>query len=291
MTHIKTRSKHPFLIGLALSCLALNCSAGTPRVPPKPPAAEVPDLRTVDATIACVGCSKPFDTATHKEVLQGLVANVYIGELRRALYLQDTVHQFESKVHFDNCDFDNAIAYIDERLDETDKLVRNASELRARGKMVGFEDSVRKAFFTLGQALHGVQDFYAHSNYIELSKNQAKKTQDIAVVAPWRNSGKARIKEMGGAGLVSGYVIWGLPQQCLRDAITHADLAKDKNSTPSGAVKVPHLQNQTQYQIAVYLARRASELFFADAFQRWPLLKEVNGNLVAFEVLVDRRGL
>lgn len=148
--------------------------------------------------------------------------------------------------------------------------------------LAGLEDSVRKAFFALGQALHGVQDFYAHSNYVELSKAQAKKTQDIAVVAPWRKSGKARIKEMGGARLVSSYVFWGLPQQCPKGSITHADLAKDKDSTRSGAVKVPHLQNQSQYQIAAYLARRASEMFLADAFLRWPLLKEVNGRLVAF---------
>lgn len=39
------------------------------------------------------------------------------------------------------------------------------------------------------------------------------------------------------------------------------------------------------------LAREASQDLIDDAFRKWPLLKEVNGKHMAFEVLVDRRGL
>lgn len=90
---------------------------------------------------------------------------------------------------------------------------------------------------------------------------------------------------------MSGFVFWGLPQLCPSGTTSHADLAKDNATTKSGAVKVAHLENQSQYRIALFLARKASEMFLADAFKRWPLLKEVNGDLVAFEVLVDRRGI
>ena len=71
--------------------------------------------------------------------------------------------------------------------------------------------------------------------------------------------------------------------------MSHRELAKDSETTKSGKKKVPHLQNITQYRIAVFLAREASLELFRDAFKRWPLLKEVNGPNVAFEVLVDRR--
>lgn len=287
---ISWESKRRPFIALVLSVQTLLSSAAENNYKPTAPT-DVPDIRLVETTISCVGCGKPFDTATHKKILDGLVDNAFIGELRRALYVQDSLHQFESKAHFDNCDFDNAVAYIDSILDETDKLVRAASEHKVKGDLPALEDVIRKAFFALGQGLHSVQDFYAHSNYVELSASAAKKTQDIAVVAPWRKSGQARINELKKGGLLSGYVFWGFPQQCPSGSISHADLAKDKVSTKSGAVKVPHLQNQTQYQIAAYLARTASEQFLADAFKRWPLLKEVNGELVAFEVLVDRRGL
>jgi hypothetical protein len=124
-----------------------------------------------------------------------------------------------------------------------------------------------------------------------MSVGQAKKSNDIDIVAPWNQSGKDRIKELMGKGLVSGYVFWGFPQKCPEGTPSHADMAKDKASTPSGSVKVPHLDNRSRYQIAVQLARGASQELVDDAFRRWPLLKEVNGDHVAFEVLVDRRGL
>jgi len=258
---------------------------------PPAPAPEVPDIQTVKIIIVCGDCDQPFDTSTHDNVLDGLVSNTYIGELRKALYLQDTYHQFESKAHFDNCDFDEAIAYIDSLLAEVNQQVIAAKSAKDQGDTQQLDVSVKKAFFALGQALHGVQDFYAHSNYVELSVGQVKKSTDIPVVRPWTPTGKDLVKELLGKGLISGYVFWGLPQKCASGSISHADLAKDKATTKSGTVKVQHLQNQNQYQIAVQLAKAASQKLIDDAFKRWPILKEVNGKNVAFEILVDRRGL
>jgi hypothetical protein len=169
--------------------------------------------------------------------------------------------------------------------------VAAAKAEKEKGDKAAIEASILKAFFALGQALHGVQDFYAHTNYVEMSVGQAKKSTDIDIVFPWKQSGKDRIQELIGKGLVSGYVFWGFPQKCPGDTLSHAEMAKDKATTPSGAVKVPHLENRSRYQIAMQLARGASQELIDDAFRRWPLLKEVNGEHVAFEVLVDRRGL
>lgn len=273
--------------------LAFGQGANPPK--PSPPPTDVPDLRAVKPVVVCGNCYKPFDTSTHKQVLDGLVANKYIGELRKALYLQDSYHQFESKAHFDNCAFGDAIGYIDSLLAEIETHVEAAKGSKDRGDTDAVETSMLKAFFALGQALHGVQDFYAHSNYVELSVDKVKKSTDIEVIAPWRKSGKDRINEMvglpAGKGLVSGFVFWGFPQTCAPGTLSHADLAKDKATTPSGKVKVAHLENRSRYQIAVQLAREASQELINDAFRRWPLLKETNGENVAFEVLVDRRGI
>jgi hypothetical protein len=54
---------------------------------------------------------------------------------------------------------------------------------------------------------------------------------------------------------------------------------------------VPHLQNLSQYRIAVFMARKASLSLMRYAFQHWPLLKEVNGNDIAFEIILDHRGV
>ena len=276
-------------LSLALSQPLWAQQANPPR-PPRPPE-QVPDLNTVKPIIVCGNCDQPFDTSTHREVLDALVSNAYVGELRRALYLQDTYHQFESRAHFDNCDFDGATEYIDSLLGEVDGHVRVASEARDRADSANLDAAVKKAFFALGQALHGVQDFYAHTNYVELSVSNVTKSTDIEIVAPWNQGGKKRIKELADKGLVSGFVFWGFPQKCSNGTPSHADLAKDKVTTKSGAVKVPHLENRSRYQIAVQLAREASQKLIDEAFWRWTLLKEVNGQYVAFELLVDRRGL
>lgn len=278
---------------VAVSVGAIAQSSGPPK-PPVPPV-EIPDLRTVNAVIVCGNCDQPFDTVTHKEILVGLVSNKYVGELRKALYLQDTYHQFESKAHFDNCAFNEAIGYIDSLLAEVEGHVQKAQASKERGDVAAKDASLLKAFFALGQALHGVQDFYAHSNYVELSVERAKRSTDIEVIAPWKKIGKDRIAELvgnsPGKGLVSGFVFWGLPQTCMTGTPSHADLAKDKATTPGGKVKVAHLENRSQYQIAVQLAREASQELIDDSFRKWPLMKEANGANVVFEVLVDRRGL
>lgn len=283
------------LVGASLVAASVGAFAQTsgPPQPPAPPV-EVPDLRTVNPVIVCGNCDQRFDPSTHKEVLEGLVSNKYIGELRKALYLQDTYHQFESKAHFDNCAFNEAIGYIDSLLAEVDGHVKGAQAAKDRGDTVAVDASLLKAFFALGQTLHAVQDFYAHSNYVELSVKQVKRSKDIVVIAPWKKTGKERIADLvgnpPGKGLVSGFVFWCFPQTCHDGTISHADLAKDKATTPSGKVKVAHLENRSHYQIAVQLAHAASQDLIDDSFRRWPLMKEANGKNVAFEVLVDRRG-
>lgn len=266
---------------------------GRQALPPKPPkpSEDVPKLSDVKSIIVCGDCDQPFDTPSHKKVLEGLLSNKYVGELRKALFLQDTYHQFESKVHFDNCDFDGSTSYIDDLLLAVNDHVAAANAEKVKGDKAATEASMLKAFFALGQALHGVQDFYAHTNYVEISVGQAKKSTDIEIIFPWKQAGKDRIQELIGKGLVSGYVFWGFPQKCPGDTLSHSEMAKDKSTTPSGAVKVPHLENRSRYQIAMQLARGASQELIDDAFRRWPLLKEVNGDHVAFEVIVDRRGL
>ncbi len=287
------RLLQPFVVSLAFMLVAPCGAQGQPTVPqkPPPPPTDIPDLRTVKPLVVCGNCDQPFDSRTHNQVLDELISNKYIGELRKALYWQDTYHQFESKAHFDNCDFENGTAYIDSLLVEVDGHVTAAMAAQGKDDYEAVEALMLKAFFALGQALHGVQDFYAHTNYVELSVGQAKKSTEIVIVAPWKKSGKDRIKDLTSKGLVSGYVFWGFPQKCPKDIPAHADMAKDKESTPSGAVKVPHLENRSRYQIAVQLAREASTALIDDAFRRWPLLKNANGDHVAFEVLVDRRGL
>jgi hypothetical protein len=285
------RARHILFAGLTFASLTYATLHATSQPAPKSQPAEVkvPSLLEVNAPAFCVGCDEPFDMPTHKKVLEGLVNNPYLAELRRALYVQDLWHQFESRAHFDNCDFDNALDYVDSLIEEAGTYVAAIEKAKASGDGTGTQTAAKKAFFALGQALHAVQDFYAHSNYVELQAPKVLVETKLEIVRPWRKEGRDRIAELRKDGLISGVVWWGLPQKCLPGTMSHEDLAKDSEKTKSGGERVAHLQNRSRYQIARSLAREASQQLMADAFKRWPLLKEVNGENLAFELIIDQR--
>lgn len=269
---------------------AMPLHAGESARPPAP-SGTVPTLTEVRPVVLCIGCDEPFDVTTHAALLKDLVSNPYVVELRKALYQQDVAHQFESKAHFDNCDFDSAVDYIDTLLNEAGTHADAAATAKAAGKTKDAEEAAARAFRALGQGVHGVQDFYAHSNYVEMKSASVTKVTDLEVVAVWEPSGKEKLRALLGEGLISGHVFWGFPQRCPKGTASHAELAKDGAETESGRKRLLHLQNISQYKVAVFLAREASLRFFADAFKRWPILREMSGEHVAIDILVDRRGL
>lgn len=281
----------------ALSTVALASAAQPPAssastiahgTPPPAPPAEPPPFGSSTVTV-CVGCDQPFDAATHQKLVEGLAKNPYLLEMRRAQYFQDTVHQFESKAHFDNCDFDDGEAYLTELLGDVRRHAEEAQAAKAKPDKAAMQAAVKAAFFSLGQALHGTQDFYAHSNYVELTAPKASRIDAIELIRPWTQSGRGRISALRAQGLVSGFVWWGFPQKCPAGSLSHANLAKDSADMKSGKVLVPNLQNLNQYKVAVFLARETSLKLLEDTFKNWPILKEVNGENVLFDVIVDRR--
>jgi hypothetical protein len=280
-----------YAIYIYLTLTVATALAQTPPLPrPPTPTIAIPPLEQSKSEPFCIGCL-PFEPKAHKAQLAKLVGNTYVGELRKALYMQDGVHQFESRAHFDNCDFGNSIAYVQALLAEVGHKVELAKIAAGKGDAAGKETRIREAFFALGQALHGTQDFYAHSNYVETHVGAVKKIQEVKVVPIWTAVGADQVKVLEKGGLKSGYVYWGFPQNCSTKSPSHAELAKDSEKTVSGKIRVTHLQNISQFTAAQFLARRASIDLVAYAFDQWPLLKEMNGEVVAFEVLLENRNL
>ena len=278
-----------FLAAICIVIVLASGGVGAQVSKASPPAKPTPDPITANAIFVCVECDQPFDLATHKEILAALRTNGYVGELRNALYTQDFFHQRQSKAHFDNCDFDGATRYIDELLAEVATHVAAAEKAKSLGQQGRMRSEIKKAFFSLGQALHGVQDFYAHSNYVEMTAPKATRVEDIELVAPWQAEGRDKIKRLRDAGLVSGVWALGTPKACPSGAPSHGELAKDSEDTPSGKRQVARLKDITQYRIAVFLAREDSLALLRDAYRQWPLLKQVAGPNVFLDVIIDRR--
>lgn len=261
--------------------------------PPKPPVPEikVPELVGSKAKAICVMCRDEFDTPSHKKMLEKLVANPFNAELRKALYMQDVAHQFESKAHFDNCDFDASMGYIKELLADVDVHANRANQAELDKDDQARIAAVKSAFFSLGQAMHGVQDFYAHSNYVEAEAPKVSKVSAIRVLPFWTEAGAADVRKLVAAGLKSGFVFWGFPQKCPSGSTSHSDLAKDSESTKSGQVRLAHLQNKSQYTVSAYLATQASKQLLVYAYKTWPVLERAAGPNIAFETGRDQRGI
>jgi len=277
-------------VAIAMASFASFAAATEPAKPP-PPAIKVPELLDSKATAICVLCRDEFDTPTHKNVLEELVANPFNAELRKALYMQDVVHQFESKAHFDNCDFDDSMIYVKELLAEVGVHAERAKQAELDKDDKVRTAAVKSAFFALGQALHGVQDFYAHSNYVETEVAKVTKVSAIRVLPFWTDAGVADVRKLVATGLKSGFVFWGFPQNCPSGSTSHSDLAKDSESTKSGQVRLAHLQNTSQYTVSVDLATRASKQLLVHAYKAWPVLERTAGPNIAFETGPDQRGI
>ncbi len=116
-----------------------------------------------------------FSISKHKQIFKEMVFATADNEdsncsrqLVQAIYLQDIGHFFDANAHFDNCTFDGSIDYIESLLGEADDLVKSAHTHRDGGQYRRGGTAVAEAMTRLGQVLHAVQDFYAHSNYVDL---------------------------------------------------------------------------------------------------------------------------
>ncbi len=284
---LNTTNNRIVLLALLTTIFWMSCSFAQDLPKPLPPPKTIPEFDYENAQAICVNCGEPFDFPSHEEANAAILKSPYVKQLRSAMYWQDTVHQFESKAHFDNCDFDGSFGYINALWSEVNAEVQGA-QLDDKQDV---EDRVERAFLALGQILHAVQDFYAHTNYVEMNVGRVQNVTDLPVLRPWTSHGQEHIEELQQRGLISGYVFWGFPQKCPADTLTHGELAKDSGKTDSGKVRIPHLENLSQHRIALFLAREASKNLLEAAFQQWPLLEKTNGPYVGFEMLIDRRGL
>ncbi len=157
--------------------------------------------------------------------------------------LQEDDLQGLSSVHFDNCAFSEGAA----------KIRENRASIRQHSDRLS-----PSALTAFGRLLHTVQDFYAHSNWIELF-------QDRSPIPLW-NIDVSTLP----AGIHSGTWKEGNPKRCAATVPSHATMNKDKHSSPRGKTTVDHGPNRgkTLFDLAYDAALRATQAelkwFFSD---------------------------
>jgi hypothetical protein len=143
--------------------------------------------------------------------------------------------QFDSALHFDNC----AFAPGAQRIDALRQLIASGT----------LEEN---PYLLFGTMIHTVQDFYAHSNWVELHEGERPVPVWDLVVGSLP------------AQIVSGTFFLDTPKLCGPGAPTHAELNKDSPDSPEGAKVVESGPNagQTLFALAFAAALRATELQF-----------------------------
>jgi hypothetical protein len=142
--------------------------------------------------------------------------------------------QFDSALHFDNC----AFALGAQRIDELWQLIDSPIE--------------QNRYVTFGTMIHTVQDFYAHSNWVELH-------EDVDPVPVWDLDLTSLPTD-----IVSGTFFLGSPKLCGPNAPTHAQLNKDGPGTEEGRKVVQDGPNKgkTLFDLAFAAALQATRAQF-----------------------------
>lgn len=182
--------------------------------------------------------SVEFEIGYHAELTQeannGQLSQQQLGYVVAANIAQDLL-QTQSRVHFDNCDFPGGVEHLGAEWNVIDNLPDK------------YSDSALAAF---GALLHTTQDFYAHSNWIELHEQQSP--------IPLWDQTLASLP----SGIVSGTWWLGFPRLCGPNAPSHSELNKDSpTSTEGGRIVVsgPN-QGKTLFVLAYATAIAATKL-------------------------------
>ncbi|EFC80458.1 hypothetical protein [Parafrankia sp. EUN1f] len=202
-----------------------------------------PSLRSLLAKTQSVAPSETpvqFQINYHAAITRDSCADGSIGASDLSIIIlanmATDLDQFDSAVHFDNCAFKPGV----ERVSELWRLIEA-------------ETDKQNLYNLFGTMIHTVQDFYAHSNWIELHQN-------VSPLPAW----DLKVESLP-AGIVSGRFLLDSPKLCGPNAPTHDQLNKDSPSSPEGSkiVQDGPNQGQTLFRLAFATAVEATVVQFS----------------------------
>jgi hypothetical protein len=207
--------------------------------------------------------------------------------LIRSQTLQDFFLIFLSKGHFDNCAFSKSINYINRLQIQNEGFAKEMKEENEPDDEAERKLLKRKILFNTGKILHAIQDFYAHSNYVELMELQHPELSEVPVLKFWENKDQDKILQMrSDLGLITGTAWWVFPKKCKKGSPPHKKLAKDADSKNFEAGQKPTIwtkkettEKLNRYEAALFLAEESTYQFLLHTFNKYPMLKEHCGNL------------
>ncbi|MEW5740864.1 MAG: HET-C-related protein [Myxococcota bacterium] len=229
-----------------------------------------------------------FDVTIHSGMLDNAAASRCTDLVSWAQWRQDIFSYGDSAAHFDNCAWDESLALIQSLLAEVEQLIAEARLRKAAGK--SYEWMYDDGLHALGRAVHGIEDFYSHTNFIELNKDAAKESE-LMKLELWLPTARQAIEGLKTKGLVSGVYGGSNPKHCASNALTHEQLAKDNKKTATGKRPFPAnwANGRNHHLVALDVARDAGGRFLQYAFKRWPELAQHCAPAMWHGVLFEER--
>lgn len=228
------------------------------------------DVHLEMAQLSTIDSANPFGTGIHNEIIRAQGRPRECTEiLTEAQWRQDIVLSLYAPAHFDNCRFDDSFELLFDYLDEADKAA-DASNTRG-------------ALEALGRGLHATQDFYSHTNYVELMIGKYTKPGDVPELVLWESEGHKQVSSLKAQGLVSGRVWWEAGDICPEGTPSHGDMAKDSGTTKRGAVWIDAWK-MSHYQAARMLAERATRAYLRLRMlsPKWSKVWKDCGNVIGY---------
>ena len=142
------------------------------------------------------------------------------------------------------------------------------------------QDNDKKAIFALGKAIHLIQSFYAHTNYVELmslKQRKYKNIEDVPIFKIWKRSAEIKLNQLKGQGLVSACDLSISKPKCKKKSLSRKTLSKRNMQAKAGKKEYKHWQVDG-YSAAVYLAEQASTQFIRFMFSEFPVLHKKCNN-------------
>jgi hypothetical protein len=262
----------------------------------------------------CIGdCdSRQFTIPGHKTVQADLWETTSHGvdcsdALNGGLYEQDIGEFYKAEAHFDNCAIEESLAYFQKLKTSADGLMLLARDIyRQDHDKTRLLSNVKNAVREYGRALHIVQDFYAHTNYIDLMaaehvaddspilvalRQSSAGFSDKLALQIWAADDAKFVRAMQNkAGLVSGTVFYETPRlnRCPLGSRTHKQLAKDVADKGNGA-SATRWTGITHFHAATTLAKKSTRDFILGIAGLWPELEGACGRYIRPLQINDER--
>lgn len=254
-------------------------------------------------------CEPPnlFKTKIHKEINTKTLEKV-LKELNLTLdkkkfkvcrkglnstqFFQDYVLFANSRAHFDNCAFQRSIKYINRLIKQNQSFAEKYQRgFRTARNQRELDLLRRKIIVNTGKIIHTAQDFYSHSNYVELMELKYSNIAEVPLIKVWEEKGHEQILEMQKENnLISGTAWWVFPKQCSKNSPSHSKLAKDSLKFDMGKRPTIWEDKETNktlngFNAAYIFAEESTYQFLLYTFKTYPLLKDYCGTVNPLEQL------